>query len=73
MLIGAPSADWLGVPLKIRGQTIGVMVVQTYVAGALYKNEDMDMLNFVPVRPLSPSSGNGRNRSSSELVKQKSS
>jgi len=47
VLIGAPSADWLGVPLKIHGQTIGVMVVQTYVAGATYKEEDRDILTFV--------------------------
>jgi PAS domain S-box-containing protein len=47
VLIGAPSADWLGVPLKIHDQTIGVMVVQTYVAGATYTAEDQDILTFV--------------------------
>ncbi|MCX6565757.1 MAG: PAS domain-containing protein [Candidatus Aminicenantes bacterium] len=47
VLIGAPSADWLGVPLKIHGQTIGVMAVQTYVAGASYTGEDQDILSFV--------------------------
>jgi len=47
VLIGAPSADWLGVPLKIQGQTIGVMAVQTYVAGAFFEEEDQDMLMFV--------------------------
>jgi signal transduction protein with GAF and PtsI domain len=29
-LIGSPSAVWLGVPLLIEGQAIGVMVVQHY-------------------------------------------
>ena len=35
-LIGAPSIDWLGVPLKIREKTIGVLVVQTYSPGLRY-------------------------------------
>jgi len=46
-LIGAPSIDWLGVPLKVRDKTIGVMVVQTYTEGVRYKEEDRDMLMFV--------------------------
>jgi len=45
--IGAPSIDWLGVPLKARDKTIGVMVVQTYTEGVRYKEEDRDMLMFV--------------------------
>jgi two-component sensor histidine kinase len=45
--IGAPSIDWLGVPLKVRDKTIGVMVVQTYTEGVRYKEEDRDMLMFV--------------------------
>jgi len=45
--VGAPSIDWLGVPLKARDKTIGVMVVQTYTEGVRYKEEDRDMLMFV--------------------------
>ena len=45
--IGAPSIDWLGVPLKVKDKTIGVMVVQTYTEGVRYKKEDRDMLMFV--------------------------
>jgi two-component sensor histidine kinase/PAS domain-containing protein len=45
--IGAPSIDWLGVPLKIEGQTIGVLVVQTYTEGVRYGEEDKNMLMFV--------------------------
>jgi PAS domain S-box-containing protein len=45
--VGAPSIDWLGVPLKARDKTIGVMVVQTYTEGVRYKEEDKDMLMFV--------------------------
>ena len=45
--IGAPSIDWLGVPLKIKDRTIGVMVVQTYTEGVRYTKENMDVLTFV--------------------------
>ena len=45
--VGAPSIDWLGVPLKARDKTLGVMVVQTYTEGVRYKEEDKDMLMFV--------------------------
>jgi PAS domain S-box-containing protein len=45
--IGAPSIDWLGVPLNINGVTIGVMVVQTYTEGSRYSEEDKNILKFV--------------------------
>jgi PAS domain S-box-containing protein len=45
--IGAPSIDWLGVPLNINGITIGVMVVQTYTEGSRYSEEDKNILKFV--------------------------
>lgn len=46
-LIGAPSIDWLGVPLKIREKTIGVLVVQTYSPGLRYGQEEKNILIFV--------------------------
>jgi PAS domain S-box-containing protein len=46
-LIGAPSIDWLGVPLRVRETTIGVMVVQTYREGTRYDNTDKSVLTFV--------------------------
>ena len=45
--IGAPSIDWLGVPLKVQDRTIGAMVVQTYTEGVRYRPEDMDILTYV--------------------------
>lgn len=45
--IGAPSIDWLGVPLKVKGRTIGVMVVQSYAAGVRFTEEDKAILIFV--------------------------
>ena len=46
-LIGAPSIDWLGVPLKIREKTIGVLVVQTYSPGLRYGQDEKNILMFV--------------------------
>ena len=45
--VGPPSEDWLGVPLKIKDKTIGVLVVQSYKKGFRYTEEDKDILNFV--------------------------
>jgi PAS domain S-box-containing protein len=45
--IGAPSIDWLGVPLIIDGKTIGVLVVQTYTEGVRYGGEEKNILKFV--------------------------
>ncbi|MBI4914949.1 MAG: GAF domain-containing protein [Acidobacteria bacterium] len=45
--IGAPSIDWLGVPLVVGEATIGVLVVQTYTEGTRYGQRDQDILTFV--------------------------
>ncbi|MCX6175300.1 MAG: PAS domain S-box protein [Ignavibacteriales bacterium] len=46
-LIGAPSAIWLGVPLKLSGKTIGVLVVQDYENEKAYGEDEMQLLIFV--------------------------
>ncbi len=46
-LIGAPSIDWLGVPLKVKDRTIGVVVTQTYSQGVRYGEAERDILTFV--------------------------
>ena len=45
-LIGSPSLDWLGVPLKTGGKTIGVMVVQSYAETIRYGEAEKDLLVF---------------------------
>ncbi|HZY09719.1 MAG TPA: PAS domain S-box protein, partial [Bacteroidota bacterium] len=45
--IGAPSIDWLGVPLKTKVKTIGVLVVQTYTEGIRYRETEKNILMFV--------------------------
>ncbi|HXM37540.1 MAG TPA: PAS domain S-box protein [Gemmatimonadales bacterium] len=46
-LIGAPSIDWLGVPLTVKDRTIGVVVTQTYSEGVRYGQSELDILTFV--------------------------
>jgi two-component system, cell cycle sensor histidine kinase and response regulator CckA len=46
-LIGAPSLDWLGVPLKRGANCIGVLVVQTYSENTRYGERDREILKFV--------------------------
>jgi PAS domain S-box-containing protein len=45
--IGPPSIDWLGVPLKIGGKTIGVLTVQSYTKGVRYTEEEKNVLTFI--------------------------
>jgi two-component system cell cycle sensor histidine kinase/response regulator CckA len=46
-LIGAPSIDWLGVPLQTAGHTIGVLVVQSYTERVRYSERQKRALQFV--------------------------
>ncbi len=46
-LIGAPASIWLGVPLKLTGRTIGVIVVQDYENENAYGEEEKQILIFV--------------------------
>src|SRR5262249_9286774 len=45
-LIGAPSLDWLGVPLKSGNRCIGALVVQSYNKNARYCERDREILRF---------------------------
>ena len=44
---GTPSAIWLGVPLIVRGKTIGVMAVQDYKNPRAYGEEEKQILTYV--------------------------
>jgi two-component system, cell cycle sensor histidine kinase and response regulator CckA len=46
-LIGAPSLDWLGVPLKAGTNTIGVVVVQSYSGNVRFGEQEKGILTFV--------------------------
>ena len=46
-LIGAPSLDWLGVPLKSGSNTFGVLVVQSYSGSVRFGEKEKEILTFV--------------------------
>jgi hypothetical protein len=46
-LFGAQSTSWLGVPLKLSGNTVGVMAVQCYDDAEAYSAKDEELLVFV--------------------------
>ena len=45
--VGVDGEDWLGVPLRWQGQTIGIVVVQTYEAGLHFREGDVELLTYV--------------------------
>nr|MBA2362961.1 GAF domain-containing protein [Chloroflexia bacterium] len=45
--IGPPSVDWLGVPLRSEGETVGALVVQTHTEDTRYTDADHDLLVFI--------------------------
>ncbi|MGE5725576.1 MAG: PAS domain S-box protein, partial [Acidobacteriota bacterium] len=45
--IGAPSLDWLGVPLKTGNRAIGVLVVQSYSEDVRFGSKEKEILTFV--------------------------
>ena len=47
LLRGAPSLDWLGVPLKSGDTTFGVLVVQSYSEKSRFGQKEADILSFV--------------------------
>ena len=46
-LVGAPSLDWLGVPLKGGGRVFGALVVQSYREGTRFDQRQLEVLTFV--------------------------
>lgn len=44
---GRLAKQWLGSPLMLRGEVFGVIAVQTYDSEFLYRNDDLELLNFV--------------------------
>ena len=48
--LGAPSVDWLGVPLTVRDRTIGVLAVQSYSGTVRYGQTEREILSYVSVQ-----------------------
>ena len=45
--LGAPSIDWLGVPLEVEDEVIGTLVLQTYEHGKRYQPDDLNVLALI--------------------------
>jgi len=46
-MVGTPSLIWLGVPLRVSGEVIGALVVQSYEDRNEFGEADQEMLEFV--------------------------
>jgi len=46
-LIGAPSVDWLGVPLLNNGHAFGVLAIQSYTENVRFTEREQEILTFV--------------------------
>lgn len=46
-MVGPVAIDWIGIPLKIEKETIGVLVVQSYDPAIRYGDREKDILVFV--------------------------
>jgi signal transduction histidine kinase/CheY-like chemotaxis protein/HPt (histidine-containing phosphotransfer) domain-containing protein len=46
-MVGEPSFDWLGVPLRSDGRIVGAMVVQSYREDVHHTEDDKELLIFV--------------------------
>ncbi|MGL6291795.1 MAG: putative bifunctional diguanylate cyclase/phosphodiesterase [Silanimonas sp.] len=44
---GDPAMWWLGVPMKVDDQPVGVIAVQSYRTDVRYTNRDLELLSFV--------------------------
>ncbi|NOX33799.1 MAG: response regulator [Deltaproteobacteria bacterium] len=45
--IGSPSKVWAGVPLKVKNEVLGAIVLQSYTSEDMYKESDLELLNSV--------------------------
>jgi diguanylate cyclase (GGDEF)-like protein/PAS domain S-box-containing protein len=45
--VGTVGVDWMGAPLRVEGRMIGVIAVQSYTEGIRFKQEDLNLLEFV--------------------------
>jgi len=46
-MVGTPCKVWMGVPLKVNDEIIGVIVLQDYNSEDKFSNEDLNVLDFI--------------------------
>jgi PAS domain S-box-containing protein len=49
-LLGSMARVWLGVPMIVKGETIGAIVVQNYKNENAFTEHDLELLNFVSIQ-----------------------
>ena len=49
-LHGTPAVCWLGVPLRVDDQVIGLVVVQSYTDAVVYGHADQELLSFAALQ-----------------------
>ena len=49
-LLGESAMSWLGVPLRVDEQVIGLVAVQSYADGESYSRADMELLGFAALQ-----------------------
>ena len=45
--VGAPAKIWVGVPLRLGKEILGIIAVQSYTHASLYSERDLEILEFV--------------------------
>jgi PAS domain S-box-containing protein len=46
-MVGTPCKVWMGVPLKVEGEILGVIVLQDYNSEDKFSSEDLNVLEFI--------------------------
>ncbi len=46
-MVGTPCKVWMGIPLKVENQTIGVIVLQDYYSEDKFSSDDLNILDFI--------------------------
>lgn len=46
-LVGVPADSWLGVPLLVDDQVVGILMVQSYKSNVIYDQSDLQLLEYV--------------------------
>ncbi|MBN2175368.1 MAG: PAS domain S-box protein [Bacteroidales bacterium] len=46
-ILGTPAKVWLGVPLKVKNETIGALVIQNYKDENAFSEKDLELMKFV--------------------------
>lgn len=45
--IASPAKCWMGIPLKIKNETFGVLVLQDYVSNDAYSDDDLHLMEMI--------------------------